>query len=101
MTYCSACRFADDNGVLGNVTVCSFDGEQRWMSDACERWEEETRDFREMYPEYPRASPDSTGRHLAMLRKHAIEAGETLEEVQPGLVRIVGREGAQLMLEEL
>lgn len=100
MTYCASCRFADDHGIIGNVTTCTFDALQRWMGDSCERWELETREFAEMYPEYAHVSTDTTGRHLGMLVQKAIQGDGALDPVQPGLVRITHGESKQLTLLE-
>ena len=96
MTYCASCRFADDHGIIGNVTLCSFDAAQSWQGDSCERWEEETRDFAAMYSEYAHVSTDTTGRHLGMLVRAAAKGDGVLDDLQPGVVRIVHGEGAQL-----
>jgi len=100
VTYCASCRFAEDNGIIGNVTLCSFDAAQRWVGDSCHLWELETRDFAAMYPGYAHVSTDTTGRHLGMLMRDAVAGHGALDEVQPGLVRITHGESKQLTLLE-
>lgn len=99
--FCGSCCYADDNGIIGNVTVCTLDGQERWRSDECTHWAQETRSFAEMYPDYGYACTDTTGKLLGRMMRAVAEGHGELVQIQPGVVRILHGEGSQLLLGDL
>ncbi len=91
--HCGSCRYGDAQGIVSTQVVCAHDRIVRDNADACDlaAWAVERRSFTRLFPDYPYAIQDSTGRLLKQRLEAAMRGEAELEPVQDGLVQIRGK----------